>query len=209
VKLAPDRPRFRQLLAASYQNQGRFTDAESELRTALQQGRSADTLRQLGHVLLYQKREQEAIAPLSEAASLEKKTVFTWLYLGLAYQWAGRTADAQTAFRQGLSVAEKDVVGDPGRGLNHAVLGYFCAQNGQEERAGVEASQAVQLAPHDNDTLWIATLTYERTGNRTAALKTLESAPRLLLEDLRRWPEASALSNDPGFPQLAAVNGGR
>jgi serine/threonine protein kinase/Flp pilus assembly protein TadD len=209
VKLAPDRPLFRKLLATSYQNQGRFTEAESELRTALVQEKSPDMLRLLGHVLLYQRKENEAIPLLSEAAVLDGRNAFTWLYLGLACKRAGRAADARRAFRQGLSAAEKDVVSDPGSGQNHAVLGYFCAQNDQAERAGVEVSQALQLAPHHSDTLWMATLTYERTANRAAALKTLESAPRSLLEDLRRWPEASALTSDQGFSQLSSAPSGQ
>jgi hypothetical protein len=45
-------------------------------------------------------------------------------------------------------------------------------------------------------------LTYERSGNRDAALKTLQAAPRPLLEDLRRWPEASALTSDERFAKL-------
>jgi tetratricopeptide (TPR) repeat protein len=209
VKLAPDRPLFRRLLADSYQSQGRFTEAESELRTALRQEKSPDALRLLGHVLLYQRKENEAIPLLSEAADLDGRNAFTWLYLGLAYKRVGRTADALRAFRQGLSAAERDVVTNPGSGQNHAVLGYFCAQNDQAERASVEISQALQLAPHHNDTLWIATLTYERTANRAAALKTLESAPRSLLEDLRRWPEASALTSDQGFSQLPYAPSGQ
>jgi hypothetical protein len=49
-------------------------------------------------------------------------------------------------------------------------------------------------------------LTYERTGNRGAALKTLEGAPRPLLEDLRRWPEAAALTSDERFSSLLTPN---
>ncbi len=209
VKLAPDRPLFRRLLAASYQSQGRFPEAESELRTALQQQNSPDTLRELGHVLLYQRKEQQAIPLLSRSTDLDGRNSFTWLYLGLAYKRAGRAADAQGAFRQGLSAAEKYVVAIPGSGQNHALLGYICAQTDQPERASVEASQALQLAPHHNDTLWLATLTYERTGNRAAALKTLEAAPRSLLEDLRQWPEASALTADPGFSQVLSAQSGQ
>ncbi len=56
--------------------------------------------------------------------------------------------------------------------------------------------------PGHNGTLWMTALTYERTGNRAAALKTLQEAPRPLLEDLRRWPEASALTSDEKFSKL-------
>ncbi len=209
VELAPDRPLFRRLLAASYLDQGRFSEAESALRTVLAQERSPDTLRALGHVLMYQQRDEEAIRLLSEASNLDDRNAFTWLYLGLASQRMGRAADARSAFQKGLTIAEHQVVEVPRSGYFHATLAYFCSQTGQSGRAGMEAAQAVQLAPRHNDTLWWATLTYERIGQRATALKTLESAPRSLLEDMRRWPEASALTSDPGFSQLLSGPGGQ
>ncbi len=203
VEFAPDRPVYRRLLAASYQNQGRFTDAETELHAALKQESSAATLVQLGHVLLYEQKELAAIPLLSQAVSLNSKYKFAWLYLGLACRRAGRAAEARSAFQRGLSLAEQDVAQFPRAGYGHALLAYFCAQTGQGERAGLEAAQALQLSPPGhNDTLWMAALTYERTGNRDAALKTLRDAPRALLEDLRRWPEASALTSDEKFSKL-------
>lgn len=209
VELAPDRPLYRRLLANAYQDQGRFSEAEATLGTVLAQERSPDTLRALGHVLMYQKRDEPAIRLLSEAANLDGQNAFTWLYLGLASQRMGRAAEARRAFQKGLTVAEQQVVRLPRSGNFHAALAYFCAQTGQAGRAGMEAAQAVQLAPHHNDTLWLATLTYERIGNRTTALKTLESAPRSLMEDMRRWPEASALTSDVGFSQLLPAPGGQ
>ena len=209
VELAPDRPQYRRSLAAAYQDQGQFSEAEATLRSVLAQERSADALTELGHVLMYQKRDEEAIAQLSAAASLDDQSAFTWLYLGLASQRTGRAADARRAFQKGLTLAEHQVVQLPRSGYYHASLAYFCAQAGQTDRAGMEAAQAVQLAPHHNDTLWWAALTYERIGNRAAALKTLEAAPQSLMEDMRRWPEASALTSDRGFSQLLSTAGGR
>jgi len=88
------------------------------------------------------------------------------------------------------------------RKLLKQCLAYFCAQNAQATRAAMEAAQAVQLAPHHNDTLWLAALTCDRIGDRATALKTLDAAPASLLEDMRRWPEASGLTSDAGFSQL-------
>jgi tetratricopeptide (TPR) repeat protein len=152
---------------------------------------------------LYEQKELAAIPLLSQAVSLNSKYKFAWLYLGLACQRAGRAADARSAFQRGLSLAEQDVAHLPRGGYGHALLAYFCAQTGQGQRAGLEAAQALQLSPPGhNDTLWMAALTYERTGDRDAALKTLSAAPRPLLEDLRRWPEASALTSDEKFSKL-------
>ena len=199
VELAPDRPRFRRTLASSYEDQGRFGEAEAQLRTALRQEDSADTLARLGHVLLYEGREKEAIPLLARSVSLNSADRIAWLYLGLAYQRSRDVAAARTAFDHGLSEAEQEVIRLPRIGHAHAVLAYLCAQTGQTGRARVEAAQALQLARRHNETIWWAALTYERIGDRVAALDTLENAPRALLEDLRRWPEASALTGDEQF----------
>src|SRR5260370_13795457 len=85
VELAPERPLFRRLLASSYQDQGRFTDPETALRTSLKQESSAATLVLLGHVLLYQKREADAIPPLSQAVTLNSRYTLSLLYSSPAY----------------------------------------------------------------------------------------------------------------------------
>jgi tetratricopeptide (TPR) repeat protein/tRNA A-37 threonylcarbamoyl transferase component Bud32 len=202
VELAPDRPVLRTLLAASYQDQGRFSEAETQLRKVLKYQQPPDALVQLGHVLMYEKRDRDAVPFLSRAASLEDGDPFAWLYLGLAYERTGQPGAARDAFEKGRAAAEQQVTEVPSNGYNHALLAYFCAQMGLAGRAEVEAAEAVQLWPQHNDTLWMAVLAYERSGNRAAALKTLEHAHRSMLEDLRRWPEAAALTADSRFSLL-------
>lgn len=206
VELAPNLPRFRRMLASSYQDQGRFTEAEAQLRAALRQEDSADSLQQLGHVLLYQKREKEAIPLLCRSVGLDSADRFAWIYLGLAYQRSRNIAGARKAFERGLSAADQEVIRLPRVGHAHAVVAYLCAQTGQAGRARVEAAQALQLARRHNETTWWAALTYERIGDRDAALQTLEGAPRALLEDLRRWPEATLLTSDERFSKLFLSN---
>jgi tetratricopeptide (TPR) repeat protein/tRNA A-37 threonylcarbamoyl transferase component Bud32 len=206
VTLAPDRPVLRVLLAASYQDQGQFGEAEAQLREALKQQPSPDALFQLAHVLMYEKKDQEAVPLLSQVAGLEPWNQFAWMYLGLAYDRTGKSAGARAAFEQGRSAAERKVSEEPGSGYNHGLLAYLCAQTGQPGRAEVEAAEAIQLSPRHSDTLWMAALAYERTGNRGSALKTLENAHRPLLEDLQRWPEAAALTADPRFSTLLSAN---
>jgi Flp pilus assembly protein TadD/tRNA A-37 threonylcarbamoyl transferase component Bud32 len=202
VELAPDRPVLRALLAASYQDQGRFSEAETQLREALKYQQPPDALVQLGHVLMYENRDRDAVPLLSRAVGLEHDDPFAWLYLGLAYQQTGQLRAARDAFENGRAAAERQVTEVPSNGYNHALLAYFCAQTGLAGRAEVEAAEAVQLSPQNNDTVWMAALAYERAGNRAAALKTLEHAHRPMLEDLRRWPEAAALTADPRFSVL-------
>ena len=209
VRLAPERAALRSLLAASYVSQGRFREAEGELREALRHENTRETLVELGHVLLYQKRDADAAGVLLQAAAIDGGDPWAWLYLGLAYGRTERQAEARRAFTRGLALAEADVEREPRSGRFRAMLGYLCAQLGDVERGRAEAAQSMQLAPADNDTLWWSALTYERAGNRADALKALERAPRPVLDDLRRWPEAAALAGDAGFERLAANSRGR
>jgi Flp pilus assembly protein TadD len=199
VRLGPDRAELRSLLAASYVSQGRFLEAEAELREALRRQKTRGILLELGHVLLYQSREPEAAGVLSQACAIDGGDSWTWLYLGLACRRTGRLGEAQTAFSRGLILAERAVEREPRSGSLRALLGYLCAQSGDTRRGRAEAAQALQLAPADNDTLWWSALTYERAGSRADALKTLGRAPRQVLDDLRRWPEAAPLIADPEF----------
>ncbi|HTQ53170.1 MAG TPA: tetratricopeptide repeat protein [Bryobacteraceae bacterium] len=208
VDLAPDRPNLRQRLASSYQDQGRFDQAEAELRSALRLKTSADGLARLGHVLLYRGRPAEAIPLLAQAVQLDSHALFAWLYLGLAQQQASHAQDAQAAFRRGLALAQENVTQLPRDGYSRAILAYFYAQTGQQRDSGLEAAEALQLAPRHNDTLWMAALAYERSGRRAEALRTLEQAARPMLEDLKRWPEAARLTADPKFAVIFA-NAGR
>ena len=167
VALAPDRPLLRTVLAATLQDQGRFSEAETELRSALKQENSTNALVQLAHVLMYQGKDEDALPLLSKAVTLDARRELAWLYLGLASRRQGRDADARNAFRRGLAVAEEDVIQTPRNGRFHAVLAYFCAQTGQAARARVESAQALQLAPHDYDTIWWR---YSRTSASAIAL---------------------------------------
>ncbi len=209
VELAPDRLLLRKLLAASYQDSGRFTEAENELRAVLTVERSADVLVQLGHLLLYLRREKEAAELLLQGTQLDSENGDAWRYLGLAWQRSGRASEARRSFLRGLSIAEQNTAQRPRSGQNHAILGYLCAQAGQTERARTEAAQAVQLSPGHNNTLWMTVLTYERIGDRLASVKILEGAPRALLEDLARWPEASGLTGDERFSRLLSRDVGQ
>ncbi|MCX6591370.1 MAG: protein kinase [Acidobacteria bacterium] len=209
VELAPKRPQLRRRLAAVYQDQGRFAEAQAELRTALNQEVNTDTLVQLGHVLLYLSRGDDALDPLLEATKMAPTDTYAWLYLGVAYQGMGRTAPAQAAFHHARTLAEQAVIGQPRSSIFRGMLAYLCAQTGEPDRARLEAAQALQLSPKDNDTIYWTVLAYQWVGDLDSALKALEPAPRALLEDFSRWPEAARIMRDPRFVQLLRASATR
>jgi tetratricopeptide (TPR) repeat protein len=128
----------------------------------------------------------------------------TWLFLGVCHRRTGSALEARKAFHRGLTLVGEEVARSPRSGYDRSFLAYFCAQLGEPARAESEAAQSLLLSPAQVGPGWMAALTYERLGRRDKALNVLASAPRDLLEDTRRWPEASSLVSDERFLALMA-----
>ena len=91
---------------------------------------------------------------------------------------------------------------NPRSGYVRSVLAYLCARLGDRTRAESEIAQAVRLSPNDSDTQWMAAATYAALGQRDGLLALLTAAPRGVVEDFSRWPDAADQRGDPRFQQL-------
>ncbi|HET8546607.1 MAG TPA: tetratricopeptide repeat protein, partial [Bryobacteraceae bacterium] len=204
IRLAPDVPQLHALLAACRKSQGRFVEAEAGLRQAIAISPAATTMTELGHVLLYQRKERDAIPWFQRAVAANPKGYYAWVYLGVSLRRAARAAEAKQAFRRALRLVEGDVARNPRSGYERAFLGYLCAETGDAVRAEAEAAQALQSSPANVDAIEVVALTYEAIGKRERALSVLNSAPRPVLENIQRWPDASNLARDKRFLALLA-----
>ncbi|HEV2198257.1 MAG TPA: protein kinase [Bryobacteraceae bacterium] len=207
VELAPDEPNAHFSLAAAYINLGRFAEAESELRRTMALHESYATLQALGIVLMYERREPEAIPLLLHALMLTPNSYVIWADLSLCYRRMNRPAEAAQAARRGLVAVQAEIASNPRNGYVRAYLAYLAAINGDRSRAESEAAQALQLAPDLSDAKWMAVLTYEAMGRRDASLAVLASAPTAMLQDLSRWPDVADLSKDSRFVNLLIARG--
>ena len=205
LRQAPDVPRLYGELATSLQKLGRFEEAEGRLREALRLDAPDEVAYRLGHVLLYQGKDQDATTYLQRALDRNPQNYLAWIDLAVIQRRAGRAADARSAFQHALALADAEVKRVPGSGVNRSILAFLCAQTGDPVRAGSEAGQAFRLSPSLSDTIWWTALTYETLGRRAQALQVLERAPYRLLEDLARWPGAAALAQDPQFQSLLSA----
>ena len=95
----------------------------------------------------------------------------------------------------------------PRDGYVRSFLAYLCAQIGESDRAASEIGQALQLAPNDPNTQWMAVLTYEKLGRRENALAVLHASTTEMLADLNRWPDVADLRNDSRFQELLRLHG--
>lgn len=202
ARLAPTVPRAHSSLATALMNVGEFKSAENELRAALGLKEDATVMHSLGQVLMYQSRDGDAIPFFRRAFALDSTQFLSALYLGNCLLRTGRIAESRTAYARSFVGAEREVERAPQNGYNRGFLAYLCARRGDSLRAGDEVAQALKTSPEVADVLWEAALTYETLGRHDDAISVLRSAPRDLLEDLSRWPEAAPLVRDERFQQL-------
>jgi tetratricopeptide (TPR) repeat protein len=202
VDLAPSEPRPLYELGVAYLNAGRFVEAEAQLRKSLDLKQTRWTLARIGHSLMYQRREQEAIPYFVQALGLGPEDYESWTYLGIAYRRATFLARSKWANLKGLKFAEEDAARNLRKGSAHHYLAYLCARLGQRHRAQSEILEALRLTPSDSNTIWMAALTYEALGLHEKTIEVLEKAPHAVLADLSRWPDVADLDKNPRFLQL-------
>ena len=204
VELAPDQPNPHFDLGVTYLDLGRFADSERELRSSIQLTESPAALFLLGHVLMYESRDQEAIPYISQALDRDADRYLWWMNVGIAYRRVNQLADSERATQRGLTLAEKELTRDPRNGQVRSHLAYLCARLGNRSRAESEVAQALQLSPDDAETRSASALTYEALGERDNTIGVLSASPNGVISDLNHWPDVADLRADPRFQQLLA-----
>jgi Flp pilus assembly protein TadD len=204
VRLAPDEPDPHRVLGVTYENLGRYVEAERELRIAAGLAGTPATLGDLGFALMYQGKDQEAIPFLARAVTQSPGESLWWMDLGTAYRRANQPGESERAFRRGLEQAEKAMTRDPRDGIVRSRLAFLSARLGDRKRADSEIAQALQLSPQSNVTRGAAVWTYEALGQRDDTLAILRTSSDDVLVDAARWPELADLHQDPRFQKLLA-----
>jgi eukaryotic-like serine/threonine-protein kinase len=203
VALGPNEASVHLAMGAVELDLGRLDTAESELRTSIRLHETPRALHTLGLVLMYQKRDAQAIPLMIRALALGPQLYLWWMDLGNAYRRVGRKSDAKRSYSRGLDLAEADMAKNPRIGVVRAGLAYLCAQLGDRRRAEFEIAQALQQSP-DADTRWMAVTTYEALGHRDDTLSVLATSPSGVIADISRWPDVADLHKDSRFIQLLA-----
>ncbi len=206
VQRAPDEAALHYRLAVAYQSTGQFSMAEKEARASLALSETATALHTLGVLLIYEKREHEAVGVIIRSLHLAPGTAVRWMNLGTAYRRTGQTANAAQAYRRGLEIAESDLGKNPRDASARSNLAYMCAQLRDERRAVSEITQALKQSPGDADVRWMAAITFEALRQRSETLSLLAGSPFGTLADLNRWPDVADLQKDFRFKELLAAN---
>jgi tetratricopeptide (TPR) repeat protein len=184
---------------------GRYAEAETEMRKALDLREDRDTWLALGAVLAYEKRVPQSAAAYERAVAIGPPTDLALSNLADAYRRAGRLSVARQTYKKALQIVDLELTeGDPGSGSGpaRAFAGYLLARLGDRAGAEREIRQALRLSPDHAGVRWRVVLTYEVLGMRDTTIEVLKQTPRSVIEDLSRQPDLAVLRADPRFVQL-------
>jgi len=203
LSLLPAVSQARADLVTAYTDTGQFEKARQNLDMA--------NLGAIGHfrlatILMYERKDAEAIPHLLAALREGSDEPAFLAQLVIAERHLGRLAESKKASRQGLALVEHHLIENPRNSSARALLGYFCAQLGQRDRAQSEIKQAFQLDPASLNVRLTAVETYEALGMREDSLVVLRDAPLEMLEDLKRWPDLADLTSDTRFIEMTTAN---
>ena len=204
VQLAPGQSLAHFTLSGPYLDMGRYADAESELRLAMQIQETSDVVHGLAVSLTYQDRDREAIRYYLRALELGPPPAnkpLLYLNLGTSYRRSGQPEAAKSAYNEARDFAYSILEKNPKDGYMRSLVAYLLARLGDRQGAETNAVQALSFTPAVNVS-WMVALTYEALGERNRTLGIIKDSPDWLLRRLSRFPDLEDLQKDLRFQQL-------
>jgi tetratricopeptide (TPR) repeat protein len=205
TSVAPGLGQGHEMLGVALMGLGRYRESEESLFKALGIGQSASRLLNLGALYYAQEQYDAALSFFERSLAVGPPTVIRYLDIGDAYRHLNRTKEATIAYGKAMDLAEKEVIRNPRQASLRVFLGLAAAYSGDARRAAAEFSQSLALEPDNTIVIRHATIGYEVLGDRDAALRVLNAAPRMLIDDLARHPDVKELRRDQRF--LALLDG--
>lgn len=208
IELTPDNPRGYINLGGLYHLMGRLDDAEAMLRQSLQIEPTSFAYSNLGTLYFFQQRYTEAVPMFEKAVELGQKTYLLQGNLADAYRWApGYQAQAPTAFRQAMELAEAELKVNPRDAEVRSSIAVYQAKLGELKQAQASIRTALAEAPDNVNVQFKAAVVYQLAGQREQALQALEQAVRggYSAVEVRASPEFRALHSHPRFRALAGL----
>jgi serine/threonine-protein kinase len=214
IALAPDNPRGYTNAGAVCFRQGKLEAAERALRRSIEIRPTAPALSNLGTVLFYLGRYDDAARVFEQAVLQDDRNADAWLNLGRAYRVSPRThAKARAPLERAVALGREQLAVNPRDASLLASMADAHAMLGAHRRAGELAARALELAPADGDVLFVCVSVDEALGRRDAALQkvTRALAAGYALWEIEHDPALEALRDDPRFADAvqAAAREGR
>ncbi|WP_051434564.1 FkbM family methyltransferase [Desulfonatronum lacustre] len=178
-------------------NKGNLEQAEQLVRDILRQKpQFPKALDILGTVLLGQKRNKEAVAPLEEACRLIPNDSDVWDHLGIAYMRAKEHAKAAQAFARCLELTPERA-----SALNNA--GYNLQHLKDYNQSELLIRKAIQLKPDYPEAHTNLAITLSRLGRRKEAEEFFQKALVLNPNSAETWSSLGTMYKEQDQPQKA------
>jgi serine/threonine-protein kinase len=162
-----------QAAALDFEGQQLYPQAEEEYRAAVQLNSSNAALQSaLGHVLVEERKWDEAISALRAAISLQPDDAVAHNNLGVALQTVGNVADAIPEFREAIRVR-------PDYLEAHSNLGHALEKQNDLSGSIIEYREVLRLKPDDADAHFHIALAEYKQGNSDGAVDEYREAIRI------------------------------
>lgn len=205
--LQPDSPLGYQLLGTVHGTMFDLDAATRDYEQAMAHGGSFGTYSSLGTVYYLQGRFDAAAKSYREAIALRPKSAKTYWNLGDACRHLRRTKEAAAAYREAVALSEADLRVNPNDGVAAAIRATCLARLGERDKAERASTEAVRLAPQNQDVQYHRAVVLMLAGRPEAAMAALHQAitdgyPVGLLQ---RDIDLAPLADTTGFSALVAA----
>jgi serine/threonine protein kinase/tetratricopeptide (TPR) repeat protein len=196
IRISPENPSPHANLGAMYFNLSRWKEAERELGEFVRLNPYAPGYSNLGTVLFFEGRYDEAARQFEKATKLQSANHIWWGNLGDArWQIAGQRDRAREAFQEAYLQASKRLLLNPGDVQAHKSIALYLAKLGRSKEARSEIEAAIKQAPEDVNVRFYAARVYADIGD----LKSADTAANYCLdhgydrEEVEREPDLKPL----------------
>jgi tetratricopeptide (TPR) repeat protein/TolB-like protein/predicted Ser/Thr protein kinase len=207
TELTPDNVWGYMNVGVAYFNKGQFETAETYFQRGLQVAPdNADLYSNAGTLSFFLGRFEEDVQYTQKAIALNPQKYDYWGNLADAYRMIpGETDKANMAYKQAISLAEKQLTINPNDADVLSSLALYSSRIGDAGAARKYLVAALQSGPNQVDILRIACLVHLEAGDKQESLKWLEKTvhagyPR---EQLVANPELAKLRSEPEFVRIA------
>lgn len=195
-------------LSAVLLQQGKGDEALQVLQQGLQVRPSGQLYSNLGTTLFSRGDYVGAAKAFEHAVSASKGSgiaYLRWANLADTLRWLpGREKDSRQAYQNAATLLKPLLQRSPDDTTMISRMGLYAAKLGDKDTAFLMSQKAISAQPNSSIIRFRASVAYEVSGNRDAALAELSSAeqrgyPRTLIET---EPDLLALRSDPRFDYL-------
>lgn len=176
TELVPDSPAGYQALGRLYQTLDDLPRARDAYERALARGFSVSAVSNLGALLHWEGRYQEAIAAYERAIEAAPAEPLFHRNVGDAWLRLGDRARAQAAYERAVALAEAQLAVNPASAEPLAALAVYEAKAGRFDRAALHLEAARARAPGGAEIAYAEAVVRALEGRNAAALEALRRA---------------------------------